>query len=192
MPGGQAEIPVEDARSDLVRCWLHAYGPGTLSDLRWWTGWTLGVVRRALAQIPTVDVEIETANEGASYQPAIALEDDADEPSRRGGRDPWASLLPALDSTVMGWTAREWFLGPHRRRLFDTNGNAGPTIWWNGHIVGGWAQRRNGEIALHLLEDVGAAGGEAIAAQAERLRAFLGTVRFTPRFRTPLEVELSS
>ena len=41
------------------------------------------------------------------------------------------------------------------RRLFDSAGNAGPTIWVDGRIVGGWAQRRDGEIAPHLLEDVG-------------------------------------
>ena len=45
-----------------------------------------------------------------------------------------------------GLDARDWYLGPHRPALFDRNGNAGPTIWVDGRIVGGWAQRSDGEI----------------------------------------------
>jgi hypothetical protein len=51
----------------------------------------------------------------------------------------------------------------------------------------GWAQRKDGEIVVELLEDVGAEGVAAVAAQVEPLRAWLGEVRVTPRFRTPLE-----
>jgi hypothetical protein len=57
-------------------------------------------------------------------------------------------------------------------------------------VVGGWAQRRSGEVVLRLLEDVGADAGAAIETEAARLAAWLGPVRVTPRFRTPLEREL--
>ena len=43
-----------------------------------------------------------------------------------------------------------------------------------------------------LLEDVGADGERAVAAEAERLASWLGDVRVTPRFRTPLERELAA
>ena len=47
-----------------------------------------------------------------------ALADDLDpEPSV----EPWVRLLPALDSTSMGWTDRSWYLGPHKAALFDAN-----------------------------------------------------------------------
>ena len=59
---------------------------------------------------------------------------------------PYAALLPGLDPTTMGWQDRGWFLGEHAKALFDTNGNAGPTLWWDGRVVGGWAQRRSGEV----------------------------------------------
>jgi hypothetical protein len=69
----------------------------------------------------------------------------------------------------------------------------GPTVWWNGRVVGGWAQRRDGEIVWRILdtEGVGREAETAIAEQAERLHAWLGTARVTPRFRTPLEKELA-
>jgi hypothetical protein len=92
----------------------------------------------------------------------------------------------------MGWTARSWYLGEHAPALFDRSGNPGPTIWCDGRIVGGWAQRRDGEIAWRLLEDVGAASTAAVEAEAALLREWLGPIRVTPSFRTPLEMELSA
>jgi hypothetical protein len=91
----------------------------------------------------------------------------------------------------MGWSQRDWFLGPHREALFDATGNIGPAIWSDGRIVGGWAQRRSGEIVIRLLEDVGRDTRVAIDAESERLQAWIGDVRVTPRFRTPIERELS-
>jgi hypothetical protein len=92
----------------------------------------------------------------------------------------------------MGWQARDWYLGAHRERLFDRSGNIGPTVWWDGRIVGGWAQRKeDGEIAVALLKDTGAEAAAAIAAEAQRVRDWIGDVRVTPRFRTPLERALT-
>ena len=68
----------------------------------------------------------------------------------------------------------------------------GRRVWCDGRVVGGWAQRRDGEIAIRLLEDVGADASSAVDDAADRLRVWLGAVRVTPRFRTPLERELSA
>ena len=90
----------------------------------------------------------------------------------------------------MGWAGRDFYLGPHRPALFDRNGNAGPTIWLDGRVVGGWAQRATGEVVLRLLEDVGTESTTAIEAEAASLSDWLTPLRVTPRFRTPLEREL--
>jgi hypothetical protein len=92
----------------------------------------------------------------------------------------------------MGWKERLWYLGRHAPQLFDRAGNAGPTVWADGRIVGGWIGRRDGEIAVELLENVSAATRRAIDAEVERLRDWLGEVRITPRFRTPLEARLAA
>ena len=65
-------------------------------------------------------------------------------------------------------------------------------MWWEGRVVGGWAQRKDGEVVVRLLEDVGGEAAAAVAAEAARLQEWLGPVRVTPRFRTPLERELTS
>lgn len=181
LPGGLPEWPTEQAQMELARRWLASFGPGTMADLRWWTGWTIGETRRALARLDTAEVDLGDGGSG------LILADDADPVAEA---EPWAALLPALDPTAMGWSDRSWFLGEHASALFDRSGNVGPTVWWGGRIVGGWAQRGDGEIAFRLLEDVGGDARNAVAAAAEHLHSWLGTVRVTPRFRTPLERSL--
>ncbi|HSR24124.1 MAG TPA: winged helix DNA-binding domain-containing protein, partial [Candidatus Eisenbacteria bacterium] len=180
---GVPDLLPEEARADLVRRWLRAFGPGTAADLRWWTGWTAREVDRVLREVRPVEVQLDGRGTG------LVLGDDL-EPAP--AHEPWAALLPALDPTVMGWTERAWFLGEHAAALFDRSGNAGPTVWWDGRVVGGWAQRRDGEIVFRLLEDVGADALRAIEDAASRLAAWIGPVRVTPRFRTPMERELSA
>ncbi|MEU6797810.1 winged helix DNA-binding domain-containing protein [Nonomuraea wenchangensis] len=180
------ELPrlgMPEARAELARRWLAAFGPATEADLKWWTGWTLTETRAALSAVGAVEVELD---EG----PGLALPDDLEEVPEP---EPWAALLPALDPTPMGWQARDWYLDAgHRAELFDRNGNIGPTVWWDGRVAGGWAQRPDGEIVWRLFADVGAEGRAAVEAQAAALAAWLGEVRVTPRFRTPLERELSA
>lgn len=171
-----------EAQAELVRRWLTTFGPGTLMDIAWWTGWTLGDTRRALTAVGAVEVALD---EGTGY----LLPDDLGATADPG---PWVALLPALDSTMMGWNERGWFLGSHGGRLFDTNGNAGPTIWADGRVVGGWAQRRSGEVVVNVLEDVAVAVRRQIEAEAERIGAWLGPTRIVPRFRTPVEQELAA
>ena len=99
----------------------------------------------------------------------------------------WGRELPTLDPTTMGWKERDWYLGEHVSVLFDRNGNAGPTVWWDGRVVGGWAQRKDGEVVFRLLEDVGGEAEQAVAAEAERLAAWLGDVRVAPGFLPPFQ-----
>jgi hypothetical protein len=174
--------PTDAARVTLARRWLHTFGPATVADLKWWTGWTMTQAKRALVEIAAVEVDL-----GGTV--GLLLADDI-EPVQ--APQPWAALLPALDPTAMGWTERDWYLGPHRGPLFDRSGNVGPTIWWDGRIVGGWAQRGDGEIVTRLFEDVGTDATAAIDAEVDRLHCWLGDRRFVPKFRTPLERELTS
>jgi len=178
--GERTPWPAPAARAELARRWLFAFGPAPVSDLRWWTGWTAAQVKQALTSLEITEVGLDGA-------PGIMLAADQDEPAA----EPWPALLPALDPTAMGWRDRAWYVGEHTQALFDRSGNIGPTIWWDGRVVGGWAQRHDGEIAVRLLEDSGSEAEAAISAEAQRLRAWIGPDRVTPRFRTPLERELA-
>jgi hypothetical protein len=181
LPDGLAQLPADAARAELARRWLKAFGPATAADLKWWTGWTAGRVTQAVKEIGAVEVDLDGTT-------GFVLPDDL-EPPRKVGH--WVALLPGLDPTVMGWVGRDWYLGPHASALFDRTGNAGPTVWCDGRVVGGWGQRKSGEIAYRLLEDIGKEAKNVVAAEADRLQTWLGSARVTPRFRTPLERELA-
>ena len=92
----------------------------------------------------------------------------------------------------MGWKHRDFCLGPHREQLYDVNGNAGPTVWADGRVVGGWAQRDDGEVVVRLLDDVGTETSARIGQRAAELTTMLGDVRLKARARgwTPVEHEL--
>ena len=178
------DLQATAARAELARRWLSVFGPAPVSDLQWWTGLTAGQVKQALAQLDVTEVDLHGS-------PGVMLTADVPGLHEAPDVEPWAALLPALDPTAMGWRERAWYVGEHTAALFDRTGNIGPTVWWDGQIVGGWAHRQDGEIAVRLLEDVGTDAAAAIAAEAQRLGEWIGPgVRITPRFRTPLEREL--
>lgn len=172
-------IPPVNARegtAGLVERWLRVFGPGTEVDIKWWLGSTLGAVRGALADLDAVEVELDG-------RIGYLLPDDL-EPT--GLPDPWGALLPPLDPTTMGWNERDWYLGDYKTQLFDTNGNAGPTVWWEGRIVGGWRQDEAAAVELQLLEDVGSDALAFLEGEAARLSEWFGGARVLPRFPSPL------
>jgi Winged helix DNA-binding domain len=174
------ELPEAEAQAELVRRWLSRFGPGTEEDIRWWTGWTARAARAALTSLGAVEVDLDGRT-------GFVLPDDL-EPTP--APETWVALLPSLDATTMGWKARDWYLGGHKDALFDLSGNAGPTVWVDGRIVGGWAMRPNGDVVMKLLEDVGREASQSIDAEVARLTEWLKDARVVPRFPTPLYREL--
>lgn len=175
-PAPPVALPEEEAQRELIARWLAAFGPATVADIVWWTGLGAGKVRAALARLGAQEVDLDG-------ELGVVLPGDL-EPEPPAA--PAAAFLPALDPTTMGWKRREWYLGAHGLQLFDANGNAGPTVWWDGRIVGGWSQRASGEVVYELLEDVGGDAAAAIEREADRLQQWLGDVVVTTRFPTPL------
>ncbi len=165
----------------LVERWLRAFGPGTLADIKWWLGSTVAAARKALADLGAVEVDLDG-------QTGYVLPDDLE---ATAPVEPWAALLPPLDPTTMGWIERDWYLGAYKALLFDTNGNAGPTAWWNGRTVGGWRQRETGEVVLQLLEDTGKEGTRSLKDEATRLTEWLDGTRVVARFPSPLSKEIA-
>ena len=102
-----------------------------------------------------------------------------------------ASLLPALDPTPMGWKHRDWFLGLDHQAVFDRAGNIGPTVWWNGEIIGSWAITAAGDLRTRVLVDRGAAAIAAIDTAAAQLHQRLNGATVTPVIRTPLELSIT-
>ncbi|MDQ6641695.1 MAG: winged helix DNA-binding domain-containing protein, partial [Actinomycetota bacterium] len=181
---GTAPEPVEerDGYAELVRRWLWTFGPGTEADIVWWLGATKGVVRRALADVAAVKVEL------ADETSAWLHPDDTEEILVP---EPWAALLPALDPTTMGWKERGFYLGEHAERIFDRNGNGGPTAWWNGRIVGGWTQRDDGTVVVVPADGWPHGARQALEAEAARLTTWLDGDVVRSIYQSPMIRELA-
>jgi hypothetical protein len=172
VPGGVDGLDERDACRTLAERWLRRFGPATTADLAWWTGWTLTATRRALADAAAVQVELETDPGWLAADDEAPLED----------VPPWVALLPGLDATTMGWKERAWYLPERAADAFDRNGNAGPTIWVDGQVVGAWAQRPDGTTALHWFCDIPAARRAEVRRRAEEVAEWVGAARYSVRF----------
>ncbi|MEV6349922.1 winged helix DNA-binding domain-containing protein [Actinoplanes sp. NPDC051851] len=175
---GTLPAPLDAATGyrELIRRWLHTFGPGTEDDIVWWLGATKTAVRAALASLGAVPVSLDGGASG------YLLPDDLDEvPSPPS----WAALLPVLDPTTMGWKHRDFYLAPHRAQIFDTRGNAGTTAWLDGRIVGCWTQDPDGAVRVHPLEPVTPSQQRLLTEEADRLSAWLAGFRVSSVYRSP-------
>lgn len=183
LPEPASALAADNARAALLRAWLHTFGPATATDVKWWFGQTLTWARAGLRSIEAVEVALE-----GSADTGYVLPDDVDDAPPAG---PWGALLPGLDPTVMGWQSRDWYLGPHAGELFDRSGNAGPTVWWDGRVVGAWGQDTDGRVQLEYVEDVSASARKTLQRKASDLTDWLDGVRVKPRFPSPLSTQLT-
>jgi hypothetical protein len=182
-PEGLPPIDIAQAQRDLARRWLARFGPARTEDLQWWTGWNKTTTRRALQDLTIEEVDLHG-------QAGIVLGSPAGE-FADGAGVPTATLLPALDPTPMGWKTRDWFLGIDPGHVFDRAGNIGPTLWWNGEIIGSWTIAPNGELRTKVIADRGAEAHAAIDRAASHLHARLNGTAVTPAIRTPLDQALT-
>jgi hypothetical protein len=185
-PDGIPGQDIDQAQQELAHRWLTRFGPATAEDLQWWTGWNKTTTRRVLGNLPIGEIDLHG-------RPGITLREPADDLNGLGDDGPddadphVASLLPALDPTPMGWKHRDWFFGLDHRAVFDQAGNIGPTVWWNGEIIGSWAITADGNLRTRVLVDRGSAAAAAIDAAAAQLHQRLEGAIVTPAIRTRLE-----
>jgi hypothetical protein len=181
LDGGLGDLTEREAACRLALRWLHAFGPGTATDLQWWMGWTVATTRNALADCEAVEVRLD---EGIGW---VAPGDE----TQVKAAGPWVALLPSLDPTTMGWKERDWYLPPAAAQAFDRMGNAGPTIWVDGQVAGVWAQTQDGEIRTHFFAEPTKKQLTAVEERVEDLLAVIGDTRFTVRFPSPVSTALA-
>lgn len=182
-PDGLPALAVEEAQGMLARRWLERFGPATADDLQWWMGWTKTLTSRVLSRLDVEEVDL-------SGEPGLDLRRTPDEDVGPADVEPVAALLPALDPTPMGWKRRDWFFGIDQRLVFDRMGNIGPTVWWDGEVVGSWAVASTGEVRTAVVADRGAGAAAAVERAAARLQERLDGTVVTPVFPTELERSL--
>jgi Winged helix DNA-binding domain len=180
LEGGLGDLDEREAAGGLAARWLRAFGPGTTTDLQWWMGWTGATTKAALADCGAVPVALQNGPGWVApgdEEPAAPVE-------------PWVAVLPGLDPTTMGWKERAWYLPPTAALAFDRMGNAGPTIWVDGQVVGVWVQAADGDLRSHLFVDLGTERRAAVDRRLAEVARMIGSTRFTVRFPSPVSTAL--
>nr|WP_269778621.1 winged helix DNA-binding domain-containing protein [Microlunatus antarcticus] len=171
LPGGLGSLDPRAARAALAHRYVGRFGPVTSDDLRWWAGWPVTATRTALADVGAEEVDLDGG-------PGWVLPGDTEvaEP------EPWVAALPSLDPTTMGWKQRDWYLPEAAADAFDRNGNAGPTLWVDGRVVGAWAQAGDGRMLTHYFEPVPPARRDELDGRLAVIADAVGETRWTVRF----------
>jgi Winged helix DNA-binding domain len=123
----------DEALAELTRRYFASRGPATSSDFAWGSGLTASEVRQGLELVKhhfvTEVIEGKTywlPSSGLSVAPAL-----------RG-----AYLLSAYDEYLIAYKNRSAAIDPsHSNRSIKDNAIFGPTIVWNGRVVGCWNRK---------------------------------------------------
>lgn len=179
-----------EARRQLLARAVRSFGPLTEADLSWWLPAPKGEVSRALASLGSTVNQIEV--EGTRYWFSAELADHA--PPARETHGAW--LLPYEDALLKGYQDRGWLLAPGLREVLfpftvqhwhppdgvspgpgphkgaNVSGEARPSIWWRGRVVGRWEQRES-RVLWQLHAPLEPDARAAITAEVARLERFL-------------------
>jgi hypothetical protein len=166
------DVSPEDAETDLLRCYLEAFGPATVADFAAWTGITLREARqvwaRANGELAPVDVEGEEQ---------AVLRASLDELCRARIDAPHVRLLPYFDSFLLGHRDRGHLVADeHRQRVSRSQGWIAPVVLVDGRVFGVWSHaRKRGRLAVEVTP-LGRLTRRVVAgirAEAEELGRFL-------------------
>jgi uncharacterized protein YcaQ len=167
-------VDAEDARREVTRRHLGAFGPAAREDLaRWWAVQPAqgGRMLKALGdEIAAVEVD------GAA---GWMLREHAEEAAAENPVSRLVRLLPGFDMWVIG-AARDAaaLLDPaEKKRVYRNQGWISPVLLVNGRMEGVWKHERKGKRLTVAVEPFGKLPKWArteVESEAERLAGFLG------------------
>jgi hypothetical protein len=163
------------ARELTVRQYLACYGPATVKDISWWSGFTMTEVRRILQSLARETAEVEIPEVKGTY---LMLATDKAALERLGpSEQPAVNLLPALDPYLMGYKDRERYLDyKYYEMVFDRSGNSTSTILIDGRVAGVWDFSEGPEptVKIFLFQQVNKALLRVLESRARAIGQFIG------------------
>lgn len=148
-------IDAAEARQELARLYVDAYGPVTADDLRWWAGWNVAETNSAVAGV-------NLAREG-----------------KAAGLLDGVRLLPVWDVLMVAYQDRSrLFAAEHSPLFYDRFGNATSVVYDRGRVVGVWELGKKDD-PLHIrVAPVGKwpkRRWNEVEEQAQRIASMLGS-----------------
>jgi winged helix DNA-binding protein len=162
--GPEPELGEEEAREQLVRRYVGAFGPAPRRDIANWAGMSVRALAGALERLPLRRFRDEAGRELVDLPRAPLPPAAAPAPAR---------FLPTWDATLLVHARRTGVLGEYdRRRIFNVrNPQSERTFLVDGRVAGAW-RYDSGRIALEPFGRLPRAAHAELEDEAERLAAF--------------------
>jgi hypothetical protein len=160
----ELHIPVE-ARAEVFRRYLAAFGPATRRDLNAWTKLHVPEINAALALLePLRRFRDEQGRELLDVPRAPLPDPETPAPIR---------FLPKWDNVLLAFADRTRVLPEqYRKTVIRANGDVAQTFLVDGFVAGMWRVEK-GRVVLEPLGPLSRSARREVVEEAERLEAFL-------------------
>jgi len=163
-----------EAKKSMIKKYLASFGPVTVTDASWWSGFTKTEVRNALEDFKEEILYLKISGLEGNY---VMLASDAERlESTQVSDNPSVNFLPLLDPYLMGYKDRERYLAQeHYTKVFDRSGNVTSTILLDGTIIGVWdfSEEKIPAVKTFLFEKVESIVSKEIHSHAEKIGKFI-------------------
>ncbi len=157
--------------AELARRYLRGYGPADPRDMAAWWGLPVTQARAAWRQIQDELVELE-----AEGLPLWRLSGQPAAPARRS-RKPSVRLVPAFDTYLLGYAARDFVVAREDQPRVFHGGQVVPVVLVDGGAAGTWRHERQGRqirITAQPFSTFTPVVRDLVAAEADDIGRFFG------------------
>jgi hypothetical protein len=157
-----AELDSAEARTEIVRRYLRAFGPATKADIADWSGLRVRDFEHALESLPT-----HRTVEGRELfdVPRAPLPGDVPAPVR---------FLPKWDNVILGFADRTRIISDEiRKQVIGKNGDVAQTVLVDGAVAAAWAVDPKGKVTVRPFAPLPRAWRQPVEDEARRLEAWL-------------------
>ncbi|MBI4650207.1 winged helix DNA-binding domain-containing protein [Candidatus Desantisbacteria bacterium] len=147
------EEKIISAKTKLVASYMYAFGPVSLEDIIWWTGFNKEDTERTLFYLEKEIIAVNIDNITMNY---YMLKTDYEQMINwRPEKKLEISFLPAQDNYITGYNNCDRFLRNKNdfSKIFSRGKKSKPVVLINGKIFGTW-EIKNGKIKTKLFNNV--------------------------------------
>jgi hypothetical protein len=159
----EEHIPIE-ARAEVLRRYLGAFGPASVRDMVAWSMMHVPEIKASLDRLELRRYRDENGRELLDVPDGTLPDPETPAPIR---------FLPKWDNALLAWSDRTRILPePYRRVVIGQNGDVAQTFLVDGIVAGTW-RVASGRVVATPFVALGKADEGAVEEEAERLGTFL-------------------
>jgi hypothetical protein len=168
----QKRISEEEAKQLLLRRYLGAYGPATVSDFSKWSGMLMKEASPLWRAFDSDLIEVSIGDKKASV-----LREDREQLSNAILREPVLRVLPSFDPYLLAHAEKDHLVDrAFYKRVYRDQGWISPVLLLNGRVIGIWSatpRGKGGPFDLELFQKVSKATRAKIEEETASLAEFV-------------------